>query len=75
MTCSCDDFKKACQSGTDNEEYGALFSVDNAGAWEVGSRLRAPRYCPWCGKELPGTDEQIREGLREILTGKPEGHG
>lgn len=44
----CDEWAKACQSGTDNEMYGALvWGCD--GKEVIGCGLEIVNLCPWCG--------------------------
>lgn len=50
--CNCDAFKKALESGSDNEGYAELF-IYFEGAWTLGDGLPTPVFCPWCGKPLP----------------------
>lgn len=55
----CDDFKRAQNSGTDNEGYGRLLSNlgrDQVAAdrWSIGSNLPNIKFCPWCGVATRG---------------------
>jgi hypothetical protein len=48
----CDAWRKAQQSGTDNEGYGPLLYRSRDGdAWRIGDGLQAVYFCPWCGEE------------------------
>lgn len=50
-TACCDDFAKACMTGTDNEGYWSLLFMDEHGDWRIGYgySLTRVRFCPWCG--------------------------
>ena len=48
----CAAFWKAWTSGTDNEGWGKLFSVDDRekpAAVLVGDGMPPVKFCPWCG--------------------------
>ena len=50
--CTCEAFQRAMQPWTDDRGCGALFMA-YAGTWYIGDLLPAPKFCPWCGCELP----------------------
>jgi hypothetical protein len=52
-TCTCEAFRKAQESGTDNEGYSSLIRASD-GEWSFGGgQLEPLRFCPWCGKPAP----------------------
>lgn len=51
----CDDFERAKQPHTDNEEYGPLI-IEVEGPVMIGANLPPIRFCPWCGAEVRDVD-------------------
>lgn len=47
----CRAFDRAQQTGTDNEGYGRLITIDGEIAM-IGSEMPPVDYCPWCGKAV-----------------------
>lgn len=45
-TC-CDEYAKACESGSDNEAWGRLV-LNYGGKETIGSDLAPIKFCPWC---------------------------
>lgn len=48
MDC-CEAMKDAQQSGTDNEAWGPLVRGTS-----IGCGLPPIKFCPWCGRPVPG---------------------
>jgi hypothetical protein len=54
MEFCCAQFIAATMPGTDNEAFGALFQLRvGGGQWRIGSELAEPKFCLWCGKQIP----------------------
>ncbi len=49
----CRAFIEALETGSDNEGYGRLISVDDDKDWRIGGVMRSGRCCPWCGSYEP----------------------
>jgi len=55
--CTCDEFKKALEGGSDSEGYGSAIDLMTNGNHLIGG-IQAPiRFCPWCGKRTPKDGE------------------
>ena len=58
MEACCNNWRKAQQSGTDNEGYGRLiYECGRDGPLMMGCDLEPIKFCPWCGKEAPDADQ------------------
>ena len=50
--CTCPDFQRATEGGTDAEGYGRAIGQWQ-GTYHLGSLIDKPlKFCPYCGKPL-----------------------
>jgi len=75
----CEHWKRAQESGTDNEGYGALLGYERTDAeipvkvtgWYIGDRDELPpiKFCPWCGATSKGANPMSEPGRRKYGRG------
>jgi hypothetical protein len=65
----CEPWRKAHNSGTDNEGYGSLLRANNHGTTTAGCIPEDIRFCPWCGASQTVTPSGERVMSKEFARG------